>query len=99
MGSNSSSQVTIPRDHSQYDMSKMACMDHSAMGQSGMNSSGMFLMNESSRTGFQPAAWPMPMLMTTDVGTVLPLEEARKAHEMLGGAQHGRGKIVLSIAA
>jgi hypothetical protein len=37
--------------------------------------------------------------LTTDVGTVLPLEEARKAHEMLGGAPHRRGKIVLNIAA
>jgi NADPH:quinone reductase-like Zn-dependent oxidoreductase len=37
--------------------------------------------------------------LTTDVGTVLPLEEARIAHEMLGGAPHKRGKIVLSIAA
>ena len=37
--------------------------------------------------------------LTTDVGTVLPLEEARKAHEMLGRAPHRRGKIVLSIAA
>jgi NADPH:quinone reductase-like Zn-dependent oxidoreductase len=37
--------------------------------------------------------------LTTDVGTVLPLEEARKAHEMLGPAPHRRGKIVLSIAA
>jgi len=53
-----------PQDHSQYDMSKMAGMDHSAMGHSGMNSSAMFLMNESSGTGIQPAAWPMPMLMT-----------------------------------
>ncbi len=35
----------------------------------------------------------------TDVGNVLPLEEARIAHEMLGGAPHKRGKIVLSIAA
>ena len=34
-----------------------------------------------------------------DVGTVLPLEDARLAHEMLGGAPHKRGKIVLSIAA
>src|SRR4051794_34236774 len=53
-----------PQDHSQHDMSKMAGMDHSAMGHSEMNSSGMFLMNESSGTGFQPAAWPMPMVMT-----------------------------------
>jgi hypothetical protein len=34
----------------------------------------------------------------TDVGTVLALEEPRVAHEMLGGAPHKRGKIVLSIA-
>jgi NADPH:quinone reductase-like Zn-dependent oxidoreductase len=37
--------------------------------------------------------------LVTDVGTVLPLEEARTAHEMLGGVPHRRGKIVLSIAA
>lgn len=37
--------------------------------------------------------------LVTTVGTVLPLEEARIAHEMLGGAPHKRGKIVLSIAA
>jgi NADPH:quinone reductase-like Zn-dependent oxidoreductase len=37
--------------------------------------------------------------VVTDIGTVLPLEEARIAHEMLGGAQHNRGKIVLNIAA
>jgi len=37
--------------------------------------------------------------LVTDVGTVLPLEKARVAHEMLGGAPHKRGKIVLSIAA
>jgi NADPH:quinone reductase-like Zn-dependent oxidoreductase len=37
--------------------------------------------------------------LVTDVGTVLPLEEARVAHEMLGGAAHKRGKIVLSMAA
>jgi NADPH:quinone reductase-like Zn-dependent oxidoreductase len=37
--------------------------------------------------------------LVTDVGTVLPLEKARTAHEMLKGAPHKRGKIVLSIAA
>jgi NADPH:quinone reductase-like Zn-dependent oxidoreductase len=37
--------------------------------------------------------------LVTNVGTVLPLENARLAHEMLGGAPHKRGKIVLSIAA
>ena len=36
--------------------------------------------------------------LLTDVGTVLPLEKARTAHEMLGGAPHRRGKIVLSVA-
>ena len=30
--------------------------------------------------------------LTTEVGTVLPLEEARRAHEMLAGAPHRRGK-------
>ena len=37
--------------------------------------------------------------LVTDVGTVLPLEKARTAHEMLGGAPHKRGKIVLSVTA
>ncbi len=32
-------------------------------------------------------------------GTVLSLEEARKAHEMLAGARHRRGKIVLEVHA
>jgi NADPH:quinone reductase-like Zn-dependent oxidoreductase len=36
--------------------------------------------------------------LVTDVGTVLSLEDARIAHEMLG-APHKRGKIVLRIAA
>jgi NADPH:quinone reductase-like Zn-dependent oxidoreductase len=36
--------------------------------------------------------------LVTNVGTVLPLVEARIAHEMLGGAPHKRGKIVLRIA-
>ena len=33
--------------------------------------------------------------LTTDVGEVLPLAEARRAHEMLAGQPHKRGKIVL----
>jgi NADPH:quinone reductase-like Zn-dependent oxidoreductase len=32
------------------------------------------------------------------VGTVLPLADARVAHRMLAGAPHGRGKIVLNVA-
>lgn len=35
--------------------------------------------------------------LTTEVGTVLPIEEARKAHEMLAGAPHKRGKILLTM--
>ena len=37
--------------------------------------------------------------LVASVGTVLPLEEARRAHEMLGGEPHKRGKIVLNMAA
>jgi len=32
------------------------------------------------------------------VGSVLPLEQVRVAHEMLAGAPHERGKIVLNVA-
>ncbi len=35
--------------------------------------------------------------LTAQVGSVLPLEEARGAHEMLAGAPHKRGKIVLTM--
>jgi len=35
--------------------------------------------------------------LITDVGTVLPLEDARISHEMLAGRPHRRGKIVLNI--
>ena len=35
--------------------------------------------------------------LVPDVGTVLPLDRARVAHEMLGGAPHARGKIVLRV--
>lgn len=37
--------------------------------------------------------------LVTQVGTVLALEDARVAHQMLAGAPHARGKIVLNIAA
>lgn len=36
--------------------------------------------------------------LMAQVGTVLPLEQARTAHEMLAGLPHARGKIVLKIA-
>ena len=32
------------------------------------------------------------------VGTVLPLDDVHTAHEMLAGAPHERGKIVLKVA-
>jgi len=35
--------------------------------------------------------------LTAEVGTVLPLKEAWRAHEMLAGAPHKRGKIVLTM--
>jgi len=35
--------------------------------------------------------------LAAQVGTVLPLAQARLAHEMLAGAPHARGKIVLKI--
>jgi len=37
--------------------------------------------------------------LVPQVGTVLPLSDARTAHEMLSGAPHKRGKIVLQVAA
>jgi NADPH:quinone reductase-like Zn-dependent oxidoreductase len=36
--------------------------------------------------------------LVTQVGSVLPLEEASAAHDMLAGAPHKRGKIVLQVA-
>ena len=35
--------------------------------------------------------------IATDVGEVLPLAQARLAHEMLAGKPHKRGKIVLAV--
>ncbi len=51
-----------PDQHSGMDMPMPAAsMQH--MGH-GMDAARNFLMSESSGTGFQPSAWPMPMLMT-----------------------------------
>jgi NADPH:quinone reductase-like Zn-dependent oxidoreductase len=36
--------------------------------------------------------------LTVNIGDVLPLSEARTAHEMLAGKPHKRGKIVLTVA-
>jgi NADPH:quinone reductase-like Zn-dependent oxidoreductase len=36
--------------------------------------------------------------LKTEVGEVLWLDEARKGHEMLAGAPHRRGKIVIKVA-
>ena len=35
--------------------------------------------------------------LTPQVGTLLPLNDVRTAHEMLAGAPHKRGKIVLEV--
>jgi NADPH:quinone reductase-like Zn-dependent oxidoreductase len=35
--------------------------------------------------------------LSTQVGTVLPIEQVRAAHEMLAGAPHAQGKIVLRV--
>jgi NADPH:quinone reductase-like Zn-dependent oxidoreductase len=37
--------------------------------------------------------------LVPQVGSVLPLADARIAHQMLAGAPHGRGRIVLDVAA
>jgi len=37
--------------------------------------------------------------VTPQVGSVLPLQQVRAAHDMLAGAPHERGKIVLNVAA
>jgi len=36
--------------------------------------------------------------VSPQVGSVLPLEQVRTAHDMLAGAPHERGKIVLNVA-
>jgi NADPH:quinone reductase-like Zn-dependent oxidoreductase len=36
--------------------------------------------------------------VTPHVGSVVPLDEVRTAHEMLAGAPHRRGKIMLEVA-
>ena len=36
--------------------------------------------------------------LSPQVGTLLPLNDVRSAHEMLAGAPHKRGKIVLEIS-
>jgi len=36
-------------------------------------------------------------ILKPQVGSVLPLDQVRKAHEMLAGAPHARGKIVLRV--
>jgi NADPH:quinone reductase-like Zn-dependent oxidoreductase len=56
-----------------------------------------FLVDVSSRRLEQLAALIDAGDLTTSVGDVLPLAEARTAHEMLAGKPHKRGKIVLRV--
>jgi NADPH:quinone reductase-like Zn-dependent oxidoreductase len=58
-----------------------------------------FLVEVSSRRLEQIAALIEAGELTTSVGDVLPLAEARIAHEMLAGKPHKRGKIVLTVDA
>jgi NADPH:quinone reductase-like Zn-dependent oxidoreductase len=56
-----------------------------------------FLVEVSSARLEQIAALIEAGQLTTRVGDVLPLAEARLAHEMLAGKPHKRGKIVLAV--
>jgi NADPH:quinone reductase-like Zn-dependent oxidoreductase len=56
-----------------------------------------FLVDVSSRRLEQLAALIEAGELATRVGDVLPLAEARTAHEMLAGKSHKRGKIVLRV--
>ena len=56
-----------------------------------------FLVEVSSRRLEQIASLIDAGELTTSVGDVLPLADARLAHEMLAGKPHKRGKIILTI--
>jgi NADPH:quinone reductase-like Zn-dependent oxidoreductase len=58
-----------------------------------------FLVEVSSTRLEQIAALIAAGELTTNVGDVLPLADARVAHEMLAGKPHKRGKIVLAVDA
>ena len=60
-GAQSSTSAQQPDEHTGMNMEMSGDSMH--MGH-GMDSAREFLMLESSGTGFQPSAWPMPMLMT-----------------------------------
>jgi NADPH:quinone reductase-like Zn-dependent oxidoreductase len=57
-----------------------------------------FLVEVSSQRLEQIASLIDAGKLATSVGDVLPLSDARIAHEMLAGMPHKRGKIVLSVA-
>ena len=61
----SPSSTQQPDQHAGMNM-QMAAESMQEMGH-GMDSASEFLMGESSGTGFQPSAWPMPMVMTSVV--------------------------------
>jgi NADPH:quinone reductase-like Zn-dependent oxidoreductase len=56
-----------------------------------------FLVHVSSPTLARLADLVVAGELVTAVGTVLPLTEARLAHEMLAGKPHNRGKLVLTM--
>src|SRR5712692_7276032 len=57
-------RLSAQQEH-QHDQHTGASRQDSVVGTGmvDMNSASMFLMNESSGTSMNPAAWPMPMLM------------------------------------
>jgi NADPH:quinone reductase-like Zn-dependent oxidoreductase len=59
--------------------------------------SAFFLVDVTTNRLGTLARWFDSGKLTAQVGTVLPLEAVRTAHEMLAGTPHKRGKIVLAI--
>jgi hypothetical protein len=57
------SRPPVPDNQHHHSGSGIAGAGHHSMNHTELNSAGRFFMGQSSGTAFQPAAWPMPMLM------------------------------------
>ena len=77
-------------------VSAVAAPDQQKAAQHGVRAL-FFLVEVSSRLLEQIASLIQAGELTTRVGDVLPLSEARIAHEMLAGKAHKPGKIVLRV--
>src|ERR1039458_3217194 len=64
LGAHAQSSPPAQQSGKQSEMSMDMSGDSMRM-EHGIDPARAFLMNESSGTGFQPSAWPMPMLMTS----------------------------------